>query len=287
MSSATSTIHPSGPEVAVPRGSRILVGGGAAVLARPLVRLTFRPTVIGREHLPAGGCVVSANHLSGFDAWALTYTLRPRRVRFMGKNELFRRPLARLVVRSLGVFPARSEGAQRGGVELATESRGRARRLRSSPRARAVGASSGGPATAQRGSRSRAAFRWFRWRWQGWTDGATAGACTWSWARPSTSTTFAVSPVRRSCASRRRVCGRRSSSSRRRSRRAGRRREASARTAAPLCVEQHREARRSGAKPKPLARQPPRTARRCRPPSDTPEPARRRAPRAHERSRPL
>ena len=121
MSSATSTIHPSGPEVAVPRGSRILVGGGAAVLARPLVRLTFRPTVIGREHLPAGGCVVSANHLSGFDAWALTYTLRPRRVRFMGKNELFRRPLARLVVRSLGVFPARSEGAQRGGVELATE----------------------------------------------------------------------------------------------------------------------------------------------------------------------
>ena len=51
----------------------MLLGGIAASLSRPLVRLVFRPEVRGLEHVPAGGCVVSANHLSGFDPWALAY----------------------------------------------------------------------------------------------------------------------------------------------------------------------------------------------------------------------
>ena len=92
-----------------------------AALSSPLVRLVFRPEVSGREHIPAGGCVVSANHLSGFDSWALSYTFRGRFVRYMGKNDLFRRPLLGPIVRSLGVFPARAEGSLAGGVTRAAE----------------------------------------------------------------------------------------------------------------------------------------------------------------------
>ena len=95
---------------------RLLAG-----LSSPLVRLVFRPDVTGREHIPAGGCVISANHLSGFDAWALSYTFRGRFLRYMGKNDLFRRPVLGFLVRTLGVFPAHSEGELAGGVTRAAE----------------------------------------------------------------------------------------------------------------------------------------------------------------------
>jgi 1-acyl-sn-glycerol-3-phosphate acyltransferase len=121
MSYAASAAHSNGLEAAGRRGGRQSVVAVAALLASPLAWFAFRPRVSGREHLPAGGCVVSANHLSGFDAWALAYALRPRRVWFMGKNDLFRRRVARLVVCSLGVFPARSQGELHGGVEVAAE----------------------------------------------------------------------------------------------------------------------------------------------------------------------
>src|SRR5918994_1887877 len=39
-----------------------------AAVGKPLARLAFRPRVRGREHLAAGGLVLGANHLSGFDS---------------------------------------------------------------------------------------------------------------------------------------------------------------------------------------------------------------------------
>ena len=73
---------PGSSSAAGPQCSRVHSSGSPSV----------RPSAAG--HLPAGGCVVSANHLSGFDAWALAYALQSRRVRYMGKNALFRRPPA-------------------------------------------------------------------------------------------------------------------------------------------------------------------------------------------------
>jgi len=91
----------------------------AARISRPFIRLVFRPDVRGAALVPSGGCVISANHLSGFDAFALLYTVRSRSVRSMGKNDLFRRPLLGSLVRSLGAFPARDEGDLAGGVPVA------------------------------------------------------------------------------------------------------------------------------------------------------------------------
>jgi 1-acyl-sn-glycerol-3-phosphate acyltransferase len=90
-----------------------------STLSRPLVWLVFRPDVHGAARIPDGGCVVSANHLSGFDSWALTYVAPSRPLRSMGKSDLFRSPVLAPIIRSLGVFPARDVGALAGGVPTA------------------------------------------------------------------------------------------------------------------------------------------------------------------------
>jgi 1-acyl-sn-glycerol-3-phosphate acyltransferase len=91
----------------------------AVFVNRPLVRVLFRPEVRGDEHIPArGGFVVAANHLSGFDIWAVGYPLSKYRLRNMAKNELFKRRFLGPMVRSLGAFPAHDEGPV-GGVEEA------------------------------------------------------------------------------------------------------------------------------------------------------------------------
>ncbi len=78
---------------------------------RPLVRLVFRPQVTGLQHVPAGGFVLCANHLSGLDSPALAGPLGGRWVLHMAKPQLFaRQPLAALV-RRFGAFPARSATA--------------------------------------------------------------------------------------------------------------------------------------------------------------------------------
>jgi 1-acyl-sn-glycerol-3-phosphate acyltransferase len=76
-------------------------------LSWPLVRLLLRLRADGLENLPQGGFVLSANHLSNVDHWALGYPLFPnRQVRFMGKKEMFR-PVLGSVLRSAGAFPVR------------------------------------------------------------------------------------------------------------------------------------------------------------------------------------
>jgi 1-acyl-sn-glycerol-3-phosphate acyltransferase len=78
------------------------------VLSRPLIKLLFRPRIVGTEHVPAeGGCVLAANHTSNLDPWPLGLPLFPRRyLRFMGKAELFN-PLLGPILRGAGAFPVR------------------------------------------------------------------------------------------------------------------------------------------------------------------------------------
>ena len=91
-----------------------------ALAMRPLLWTAFRPQVWGTEHVPReGGFVLSANHLSGFDMFAIAYSLAPRPLRNMGKNQLFRRPLLGPLVRSLGAFPAHNGEEFPGGVSAA------------------------------------------------------------------------------------------------------------------------------------------------------------------------
>ena len=107
-----------------PRPSAVYLAIGALTL--PIVRTIFRLRARGTEHLPAeGGFVLSPNHLSNFDPWALGVPLFPRRfLRFMAKSELYWFPLGKLI-QAGGAFKVRrgerDTAAIERGIELARE----------------------------------------------------------------------------------------------------------------------------------------------------------------------
>jgi 1-acyl-sn-glycerol-3-phosphate acyltransferase len=80
----------------------------AGIVTGPPVWLIFRLRASGKENIPrAGGFVLSANHLSNLDPWALGLPLFPhRQLRFMAKSELFQSPLAP-IVKAAGAFRVR------------------------------------------------------------------------------------------------------------------------------------------------------------------------------------
>jgi 1-acyl-sn-glycerol-3-phosphate acyltransferase len=78
-----------------------------ATLSWPLLKGLFRLRARGREHLPAGGFVLAANHNSNFDPWPLGIPLFPKRfLRFMAKSELFWTPFKQFAT-AAGAFPVR------------------------------------------------------------------------------------------------------------------------------------------------------------------------------------
>jgi 1-acyl-sn-glycerol-3-phosphate acyltransferase len=77
------------------------------LLSWPVLHGLFRLRAQGTEHIPAGGFVLAANHVSNLDPWPLGLPIWPRRfLRFMAKSELYWWPL-RLVIDSAGGFPVR------------------------------------------------------------------------------------------------------------------------------------------------------------------------------------
>ncbi len=77
------------------------------VLSWPALKGLLRVRATGVENLPQDGFVLSANHHSNVDHWALGFPLFPnRQIRFMGKAELFK-PVLGSVLRSAGAFPVR------------------------------------------------------------------------------------------------------------------------------------------------------------------------------------
>jgi 1-acyl-sn-glycerol-3-phosphate acyltransferase len=90
------------------RGRGVLAPLYAAIrfLLVGVMRVWFRLRVSGREHVPAEGpAIIAPNHKSFMDAFVVGVATR-RRVRYMAKTEIFRGPLAWLLVR-LGAFPVR------------------------------------------------------------------------------------------------------------------------------------------------------------------------------------
>lgn len=75
----------------------------ALVALLPLLSLISRVRITGREHIPDGGYIAAANHSSNVDALFVAMALR-RRIRFMGKSELFAGRWGGLMNR-LGAFP--------------------------------------------------------------------------------------------------------------------------------------------------------------------------------------
>jgi len=93
----------------VSKGSPFLYGVGK-LIAVPLVRLIYRPHVIGRKNVPKTGRVIFAsNHLSFIDSIAIPL-FAPRRVRFLAKSSYFdgtgfRGWLSRTFFTTVGAIP--------------------------------------------------------------------------------------------------------------------------------------------------------------------------------------
>lgn len=78
-------------------------------------RLLFRYRAMGREHIPKqGGVLVAANHASYLDIPLLGCGI-PRRVAFLGRQDLFPVPGLRWLARWLGWIPIRQDRLDREG----------------------------------------------------------------------------------------------------------------------------------------------------------------------------
>jgi 1-acyl-sn-glycerol-3-phosphate acyltransferase len=91
------------------------------IVSWPVLRLLYRLRWRGVENVPPGGIVLASNHLSNFDPWPLGYPLWPkRRLRWMGKSELFKPVLATILLRG-GAFPVRRGMNDREAIERAIQ----------------------------------------------------------------------------------------------------------------------------------------------------------------------
>jgi 1-acyl-sn-glycerol-3-phosphate acyltransferase len=97
------------PPTALERGSYRAIRG----LCLALSRLWFRLDVRGREHLPASGpYIVAPVHRSNLD-FMLVSTIRPQRMRYMGKASIWKYPTLGKFFSMLGAFPVHRGTADR------------------------------------------------------------------------------------------------------------------------------------------------------------------------------
>lgn len=75
-------------------------------LARVLMALIFRRKVEGAERIPDGPVIICPNHIKWWDPVLVAASLR-RKVHFMAKEELFRKPVLAAFFRGLASFPVR------------------------------------------------------------------------------------------------------------------------------------------------------------------------------------
>jgi len=108
-----TTQPPSGP-----KRWELLAYGFVRALVEGVCRLLWRIKVVHKERVPASGaCVLAPSHRSFLDTPFLACVTR-RRIRFMGKAELWKYGWSATFLSALGGFPVRS-GADRAAMRAA------------------------------------------------------------------------------------------------------------------------------------------------------------------------
>jgi 1-acyl-sn-glycerol-3-phosphate acyltransferase len=98
------------------------------VLLGPLLRLMYRPRILGLENIPAeGAAILAANHQSFLDDFLLPLAVPRRKVVFLAKADYFDKWYLRWFFKAANVIPVRresrsaSEAALQAGVEALRE----------------------------------------------------------------------------------------------------------------------------------------------------------------------
>ncbi len=112
MSEISSRIHPAAAHQERYNLRRRFFRDG---LLRPLgFGLLVKPTVEGREHIPASGPVIFImNHIAAIDPFVLVGTVRSRYVVPMTKIENYQHPIIGLIARAWGAYPVRRDEVDR------------------------------------------------------------------------------------------------------------------------------------------------------------------------------
>jgi 1-acyl-sn-glycerol-3-phosphate acyltransferase len=80
------------------------------IVLGPILRLIYRPKLIGLENVPADGpAILASNHLSFVDSLFIPLSVK-RKVVFLGKADYFKSWRTRWFFKSVGVIPVRREG---------------------------------------------------------------------------------------------------------------------------------------------------------------------------------
>lgn len=90
------------------------------VLLGPVLRLIYRPRVVGVDNVPATGpAILASNHLSFIDSLFMPLSIK-RQVVYLGKADYFDKRRTRWFVRAAGVIPVRREGGSAGEAAIQT-----------------------------------------------------------------------------------------------------------------------------------------------------------------------
>src|SRR3954447_9837995 len=103
------------------RGVQPVVFWLTCAILKPFLRLYFRMSIVGREHIPdEGGVILASNHRSFLDPFVVGAWLG-RPVFFVAKKELFDRRFAGWFLNCLGAFPIRRGESDEESMETAKQ----------------------------------------------------------------------------------------------------------------------------------------------------------------------
>ncbi|OKH11520.1 lysophospholipid acyltransferase family protein [[Limnothrix rosea] IAM M-220] len=105
-----------------PLGSLVLYKALKWTIVQPILSSYFRSRVIGLENVPTtGGFIAVSNHASNFDPPILAAAVG-RPVAFMAKEELFRVPILKQIIRIYGAYPVKRGAGDRAAIRAALAS---------------------------------------------------------------------------------------------------------------------------------------------------------------------
>ncbi len=78
----------------------------AKITAFPVLALLFRVRTHGYRPALKGPAIIVYNHISRVDAIIISHVFSHKKIRFMAKKEIFRRPINAFLSRLIGMYPA-------------------------------------------------------------------------------------------------------------------------------------------------------------------------------------
>lgn len=89
-------------------------------IGNKIANFLFDVNFIGTENIPAeGGFIIASNHVKALDPMFIALGVKERQIHFMGKKELFEKPIIRDILKKANGFPIVRGGADKEALDYA------------------------------------------------------------------------------------------------------------------------------------------------------------------------